>query len=218
MGILLKKPGSAAAKPIPHPTPIPSQPEGEWHSPFRESFHTESGTPAKVEAAPAISTPAKAGDVQPLPAAATSTAPVFKPKAVIRIIGGKPIKPSLQVKQPVSQDPTADLVAAGLADPQRELTSAEKWPPVAPGQHVVITNNLFPWVKHYKPGDIARVLSSSPTHSLPDDPYKYRSYFLEIISDGPTKGQKPMLFRWEFEPRHDATPPKRIEGRVITQN
>jgi hypothetical protein len=205
MGIILKKPGSSTGKPIP-PMPAPSLAEHEWKSPFRETFHSELGTPAKVEPAPVVAAPA----VVVVPSTP-------KPKAVLKITGGKPIKPAVQVRQPASPDTSADLVAAGLAETPTELTSEQKWPPVAPGQHVVITNNLFPWVKHYKPGDIARVLSSSPTHTLPEDPYKYRSYFLEIISEGSTKGQKPMLFRWEFEPRHDASPPKKIEGRVITQ-
>lgn len=199
MGIVLRKPGTAPVRVIP-PVLQPSVDDG-YKSPFKESYHQEEAP----RASPTVDAPA--------PVANPATA---KPKAIIKIGGGKPVKPGLPPSSAKPAD-AVQLAAAGLTDKAQEPTSRDLYPPVMPGEHVRITNTLFPWVKHYRPGDIARVMYSSPTHSHPEDPWKYRAYFLEIVSDGPTKGSKAMLFRWEFEPRHDATPPPKIDGRVITQ-
>jgi hypothetical protein len=176
----------------------PSAAGTDYRSPFKESFHQEAAKPVSAEPAP------------------TTAKPTGKPKAVFKITPGRPLKPGLPPPSPPpALADAAVLESTGLL-PEAGLPSRELYPPVLSGDFVVITNHLFPWVKHYQPGDIARVLSSSQTHSHPEDPVKYRAYFLEIV-DGPRKGQKPMLFRWEFELRKDALPAPKIEGRVITQ-
>jgi hypothetical protein len=201
MAITLRKAGTGPIK-VPN---VLSQPPAdvEYRSPFRESYHQESaGTPSAVPQQEAVTDPVKA-----------------KPRAVFKITPGKSVRPGLPPPSPVEAKTTTDaaLAVMGLADEPRELTNAERYPIIGAGEFIVVTNALFPWIKHYKPGDIARIKYSSLTHSHPEDPvYKYRAYFCEIV-DGPRKGQTPMLFRWEFEPRKDSNPAPRIEGRVITQ-
>jgi hypothetical protein len=208
MAITLRKVGNTPTKVSPVPTAAAGD---EYKSPFRESFHAEDQetlvSPSAVPVDPA----------GPSAHAAPSAHSAPKPRAVFKITPGKSVKPGLPTASPpdgvTTAAQTTALVEAGLA---KELTSADLYPYVGPGEFVRITNSLFPWVKHYKPGDIARVSYSSPTHSHPDDPIKYRAYFLEIV-DGPRRGQKAFLFRWEFEPRDGCLPTPKIEGRVITQ-
>jgi hypothetical protein len=200
MAIVLRKAGSTTPVKI-NPPSLPIPKDDGFKSPFRESFHDDNPAPA-VEATP--------------------PPPVQKPKAVFKILGGRPIKPAPHTVTPPpthAKDAPGDLAAsAGLAEEDPRAESLRRWPPAPIGTRVIITNSMFPWVKHYKPGDECIVESIPPNLTLAEDPWKYKSHLLRIVSpDSPRKGHTIMLLRWEFEPVGD----KRLktpECRVITQS
>lgn len=212
MAIVLRKAGAAPVK----ITPPTKADQNNYRSPFKESFHAEQSEPTKaaqpttykVEEKPRNS---EAPSVTPPPVVATTV----KPKAIFKVTGGRPIKPAMH---PTTSS-TADLATAGLFQDQPDPMAESKlrWPPCAVGTRVRVTNSMFPWVKHYKPGDECIVESIPPNMTMAEDPWKYKSHLLRIVSpESSRKGHTIMLFRWEFEP----VPENRVrmgEGRIITQ-
>lgn len=126
------------------------------------------------------------------------------PKVVVKL-GPKPLPLPLQAKAQAQEPAEAlsprqqqKLVDSGLMEPEDT-----KWEPCPVGTRVKITNTMFPWVKHWKPGDLALVTRISHINSSTDDKTgKYLSHILLIDQplEAGRKGQTAMLFRWEFEP------------------
>jgi len=118
-----------------------------------------------------------------------------KPKVVLKFGGAKPAETAADSMSPRQQQ---KLVDSGLLDVEEV-----RWAPVPIGTRVTITNNLFPWVKHYKPGDQGVVKSIHPKDSANmDKSGRYLSHIIAIDKplEASRKGQTAMLFRWEFEP------------------
>ena len=204
MAIILRKAGSLTSIKVTAPVlpiQVPFSPEAI--PAIRAAFLVEE----KVEGVGADGIP-------PLPAPAAA----LKGKAIFKVLGGRPIKPTLHSSRPDGEELK---IAAGLVSPpptdQDSLNRAE-WPPCSVGTRVIITNSMFPWVKHYKPGDECIVEAIPPNMSLVENPWKYKSHLLRILGpDTARKGHTLMLFRWEFEPVGERRI-KTIEGRIIIQS
>jgi hypothetical protein len=125
---------------------------------------------------------------------------VIAPKVTIRV-GPKPLPLPIKAKpveEPMTERQQQKLIDSGLMEPEEK-----KWEQCPIGSRVRITNTMFPWVKHYKPGDIGVVRSVSQANSCTDDKTGgHLSHVLNITEplDASRKGQTAMLFRWEFEP------------------
>lgn len=134
---------------------------------------------------------------QPAPAPAV----VLKaaPRTVLKVFGGNKPKTVVTAEDKAVEE-SQNAIAAGLTrplSPHAEMLA--KWPNVAIGEKIRITNSLFPWIKHYMAGDIAQVVLISQHHDLAyEDPVKYKTHIVTII-EGPRKGQRAALFRHEFE-------------------
>lgn len=75
------------------------------------------------------------------------------------------------------------------------------------GQHVVITNDKFPWVQHYKPGDTGVVKQHYPdsytVNITPNyDPVRDALYQIELDNPRQPQFSKVDFPRWAFEPLH----------------
>lgn len=150
-------------------------------------------------------TPAHEAPVTPSEQLTAPDLPV--PKVVVKL-GPKPpplpIAAKAQVQEPaeaLSPRQQQKLVDSGLMEPEDT-----KWEPCPVGTRVRITNAMFPWVKHWKPGDLAVVTRISHINSINEDKTgKHLSHI--VLIDQPLeagrKGQTAMLFRWEFEPVTD---------------
>lgn len=179
--------------------------DAEWKavSPFKHSAH------ASVKPKPA-----------PLPA--TTSAPKVSPnvaaglggKKILRVGGGRTLSSSVSS---TSTPHEVMMKAVGLGLVTKPIDqwaeSRARWPDVEIDSKVKITNSLFPWVRHYAPGDVAVV--EAIAMGLPgEDPIKYRNHALRLIT-GENKGGTLMLFRWEFEPiPEDPTPV--AKGRIVS--
>jgi hypothetical protein len=135
------------------------------------------------------------------------------PRQVVKM-GGKPV---MAAKKPeLTEAEKAQLAGLELA-PSAPIGYA-KWPAVAVGERVRITNSMFPWVKHYRPGDEAVVEMVHPNHNIAyDDPVAYRMHTLRIVTEGPTKDSRTALFRHEFEVVKPG-PKLPTQGKIVTVN
>ncbi len=105
---------------------------------------------------------------------------------------------------PMSASDKAELIEAGLMEPDASYApTPPKYEPVTLGDRVVITTKMFPWVKHYKAGDMGLI-----THiSNNEDPlgidvqggHKMHVISIDQAQDKARNGQRAALFRWEFE-------------------
>lgn len=118
-----------------------------------------------------------------------------KPKVVLKFGGAKKVE---ETEEPMTPRQQQKLVDSGLIDPE-----AIKWSPCPIGTRVTITNSMFPWVKHWKPGDKGVVRQISQINSFNGDKTgRYLSHIIDIDMplEASRKGGSAMLFRWEFEP------------------
>lgn len=127
--------------------------------------------------------------------------PVIKPKVVLKFGGSNATKAVSEVPTVRQQN---NLIAAGLMAPE-EL----KYPACHIGARVTITNAMFPWVKHYKPGDSGVVTMLSTNGDLVGD--KTGGHKIHVIKidqplDKSRMGSTAALFRWEFEPYKGPVP------------
>lgn len=122
------------------------------------------------------------------------------------------LPPDSPAPRPAPKQEAPDLAAFGLGDapqpspaPGKAITllpaaSKIEYPPLQPGDRVRITNNMFPWVKHYAPGDIGTVRMVTDPMKL-DDGGRYVLHVIDL--DQPLEktrlGQRCALFRWEIE-------------------
>lgn len=121
-----------------------------------------------------------------------------KPKTVLKF--GVAKKEAVE-EAPMTPRQQQKLIDSGLMEPEDI-----QWEPCPVGTRVRITNAMFPWVKHWKPGDLAVVTRISHINSINEDKTgKHLSHI--VLIDQPLeagrKGQTAMLFRWEFEPVTD---------------
>lgn len=120
-----------------------------------------------------------------------------KPKTVLKF-GGKKSETAASEAQPMTERQQQKLVDSGLLE-----ATEKKWEPLMIGDRVAITNAMFPWVKHYKPGDQGLVTHISPTADPMglDKSGGYHTHVIQIDmpKDANRKGQTAALFRWEFE-------------------
>lgn len=126
-----------------------------------------------------------------------------KPKIVLKF--GKAAKPEAQVEEPITARQQQKLVDSGL------LESTEvKWEAVMLGDRVTITNTMFPWINHWKPGDSGVVTHISPTADPLgiDKSGGYHTHVIKIDQpkEASRKGQTAALFRWEFEKQRMEAP------------
>lgn len=200
MAIILRKIGSPTVK-LPPPPFHTLETEETPETAFRASFNV-------TEKVSTMEPPS----IDPPP----SVPPTATPKAIFKILGGVPIKALKPVSEPPSFIPTPDNKSGTATLSFAE--SRQRWPACQVGSHVLITNSMFPWVKHYKPGDECIVESIPANASLTEDPWKYKSHLLRIIApDSPRKGHTILLFRWEFELIQEGGV-RSVVGRVISQS
>ncbi len=97
----------------------------------------------------------------------------------------------------------SDLVLAGVEpQPTPPVGAQQKYSPLMIGDRVVITTTMFPWVKHYKPGDIGVVKSIMDTKDAlgtNDDAYRMHIISIDRPLEKSRKGGTAALFRREFE-------------------
>jgi hypothetical protein len=158
-------------------------------------------------------------------------APIALPKRVLilgrsKVPSAEPPKPSVQLAAPppVPRKPSgitfkkqAGLPFTHKPVPVEDLTSRQQdklitaglmnesdkvWETVKVGDRVRITNGLFPWVKHYAPGDICTVAQIPSNISIySENPVRDKVYLLSVTEplQASRKGQRCAMFRWEFD-------------------
>lgn len=182
---------------------------------------TPTETPAApVEVAPGYTSPFKTTSITPPTLPAVLKTPVLNtpaPRTVVKITGTIIRPMAAKVKDQSQQVKQSDAALAGLTAGEVASPSGyDKYPAVAIGQRVKITNSMFPWVKHYRPGDEAIVELVHPHHNIAyDDPVAYRMHTLRIVSKGPTEGSRAALFRHEFDVA-PTTPQPPMPSKFIT--
>jgi hypothetical protein len=116
-------------------------------------------------------------------------------------------KPPVQLAAPgkivkLSQESTK--VKPELAAQMAQAKVADDMPAVPAGGWVEITSEMFPWVKHYKPGDKAVVLqvmnTSDPLGISTNGSHRLHILRIEEPTEPARKGFRAALFRWEFKP------------------
>lgn len=99
---------------------------------------------------------------------------------------------------PVAQDEL--LEAMGLVDPVKPKITIRRLISIVQGMRVKITNDLFPWVQMYKPGDTGVVVN---TWTAPPSTYTKHPHddLCEVALDVPRiEGkEKVILAVWEIE-------------------
>jgi hypothetical protein len=142
--------------------------------------------------------------VAPVVATAKPSAPVPapKPKVVYTFGGAKgktPLTKTVTEAPVIIQTQNTDLEDAGMM-----TDSAPQYEHILIGDRVTITTTMFPWVKHYKPGDGAYVQSISGNKDLlgsDDEGYRLHILVIDQTVDGGDDriGNRIALFRKEFE-------------------
>jgi hypothetical protein len=114
--------------------------------------------------------------------------------AITLVRKGQSVKIGLPKERELSSEA---LEAVGLASPPKAPSVVTEFPL---GSRVRVTNDLFPWIKHYKPGDtgiVTRIIRASlhpPAKSPKDDLYDIE---LDLIR---VPGQRLALIQfWELE-------------------
>lgn len=122
-----------------------------------------------------------------------------KPKIVLKFGGAK----KAEITTPADTLPMTERQQQKLVDSGLMEATEKKWGQLMLGDRVTITNTMFPWVKHYKPGDQGLITHISPTLDPMglDNSGKYHLHVIAIDmpKDASRKGQTAALFRWEFE-------------------
>lgn len=159
---------------------------------------TQTPTEAEKPAPRASMALQKPSPSKPLPV--RPAAPVVKPAAPVQSGAPKVIKLGSK-SQAMEPAKVPDAVAV---KPQiTHMPPKAKYEPTPIGTRVVITNSMFPWVKHYKPGDsgvIKQIMANKDPLGISEDG-SHQTHIISIDQplDASRKGQTAALFRWEFE-------------------
>ena len=202
MAITLKKIGNTiaaaltvaqSAQPVPKPSSIirpKAQVQPETQSPFRTNL---GGT-----------FPQKNPDNLPLTQEAAK-AKADAPKLVIKPKGTR-WKPSpLTVSETPTPRQSQNLVDVGL-EPTKltgPILTGPKYDKCHIDTRVTITNNHFPWIKHYKPGDsgfVTHIGNNKDPMGIDDTSHLLHVIKIDKQADGKKDrlDQTAALFRWEF--------------------
>lgn len=135
-----------------------------------------------------------------------------KPKTILKFGGSKSPTAAAPGKTPPAVKNTERQQKA-LVD--SGLMASDELKPVAYdklmiGDRVIITNSMFPWVKHYKPGDSGVIshISSNVDPLCMDDGNGHQLHVLKIDmpKEASRKGGTAALFRWEFSKASEQLP------------
>jgi len=139
----------------------------------------------------------------PLGSAPVSSMDPVKPRMVLRI-GPKAVakEPEGPPPEPLTKRQVAKLVDSGLMSPEDAALVSPMYEPMMLGDRVVITNSMFPWVQHYRPGDmgvITHVSSNRDPLGMDDNGHQIHVIKIDQPQEKSRIGQTAALFRWEFE-------------------
>lgn len=167
-------------------------------------FKRKAPAPVPV-AAPTNAAAPKAAAVPSRPQAKPVIKPVIKPQNLPGIKGVAPVqsiapkKVSLSPESSKVQEPATSVVVNGVTYSETD----QKFPKAPIGTKVKITNEMFPWVKHYRPGDIGTVQSvmqnSDPLGISQDGSHQIHVILIDTPTEPARKNYRAALFRWEFE-------------------